>query len=175
MPCSSEEVAPNRSRNAISDADDSPPPTVAVMLRQARWRKGLFNAFRSRGRTADGRSWASLMLHQLGEASAHSSAGVFAGAAVVVWVAVGGFVGFPAWWENLLYIVSSTVTLVMLFAIQHTQARQQSATQRKLDELLRALPRADARFIAVEGAPDDELEALAQRGRGDRQEALGNE
>jgi low affinity Fe/Cu permease len=115
------------------------------------------------------------VLHRLGEASAHSSAGLVAAAAVLVWVGVGAVVGFAAWWENLLYVVSSTITLVMLFAIQHTQARQQSATQRKLDEILRALPRADGRFIAVEEAPDQELEQLAHKGRGDRAQALSDD
>jgi low affinity Fe/Cu permease len=33
----------------------------------------------------------------------------------------------------------SAVTLVMVFAIQHPQGREQAATQRKLDELIRAL------------------------------------
>jgi hypothetical protein len=31
----------------------------------------------------------------------------------------------------------------MVFVIQHTQARHQAATQRKLDEIVRALPEAD--------------------------------
>jgi low affinity Fe/Cu permease len=115
------------------------------------------------------------MLHRLGEASAHSSAGLIAATAVLAWAGVGAVVGFVPWWENLLYIVSSTVTLVMLFAIQHTQARQQSATQRKLDEILRALPRAEGRFIALEEAPDDELQELASRGRGDREHAIGGD
>lgn len=68
-------------------------------------------------------------------------------------------------------LVSSSVTLVMVFAIQHTQTRQQSATQRKLDELLRALPAADRRLIAVEEAPDAELEALAELNLADRDQA----
>jgi len=61
----------------------------------------------------------------------------------------------------------------MVFAIQHTQARQQSATQRKLDELLRAQPLADNRIIAVEEAPDAELEALADLNLADREQAEG--
>ena len=138
----------------------------------ARWRRGLFGAFRTRNADEAGRSSSSLLLHRVGQASAHSSAGLIAAAAVLTWAAVGAVVGFATWWENLLYIVSSTITLVMLFAIQHTQARQQSATQRKLDEILRALPRADGRFIALEEAPDQELQNLASRGRGDRAEAL---
>ena len=57
----------------------------------------------------------------------------------------------------------------MVFAIQHTQARQQSATQRKLDELLRALPSADNTLISVEEAPDHELEARATLNLSDRE------
>ena len=44
------------------------------------------------------------------------------------------------------------VTVVMVFVIQHTQARHQAATQRKLDEILRVLPEADNSLLAV-GAP----------------------
>ena len=62
----------------------------------------------------------------------------------------------------MLYTVTSSITLVMVFVIQHTQARQQAATQRKLDEVVRAVPTANNRLIAVEeAASDGELEKLA--------------
>jgi len=47
----------------------------------------------------------------------------------------------------------SSITLVMVFAIQHTQGREQAATQRKLDELIRALPGADEALMMLEEAP----------------------
>jgi len=56
----------------------------------------------------------------------------------------------------------------MLFVIQHLQARDRTVMQRKLDEILRSLPNADNRVIAVEEAPDDELEALTDLNRHDR-------
>ncbi len=59
----------------------------------------------------------------------------------------------------------------MVFAIQHTQSRQQMATQRKLDELLRSLPAADDQLIAAETADDHELHALRELNTGDRQRA----
>ena len=90
---------------------------------------------------------------------------------MIVWLIIGATVGFAGWWVTVLDIASACVTLVMVFAIQHTQSRQQSATQRKLDELLRALPTADNRLIAVEEAPDAELEALADLNLADRQAA----
>ena len=44
-------------------------------------------------------------------------------------------------------LVVSSLTLVMVFAIQHTQGREQAATQRKLDELIRAMPGANESLI----------------------------
>ncbi|MET0578207.1 MAG: low affinity iron permease family protein, partial [Ilumatobacteraceae bacterium] len=64
------------------------------------------------------------------------------------------------WWEISLYSSTSAVTVVMLFAVQHTQHREQVVTQRKLDELLRAQPGADDLLIAAESAGDAELEDL---------------
>jgi len=117
------------------------------------------------------RRWSSRLLHRLGEATSHSTAGLIAGLAVLAWLLVGAAAGFAPWWETVLYTVSSSTTLVMVFAIQHTQARQQSATQRKLDELLRAMPTANDQLIAVEEAPDAELEALAALNLADRAQA----
>lgn len=63
----------------------------------------------------------------------------------------------------------------MVFAIQHTQARQQAVTQRKLDDLLRAQPTADDRIIALDGASDDELEALTDLSQENRKRALATD
>jgi low affinity Fe/Cu permease len=132
-----------------------------------RWRRGQVLASAAR----EGRPLASRMLHQVGEGSAHAAAGISAAAAVIAWTVVGFVVGFNSWWQTALYSVSSSITLVMVFAIQHTQSRQQSATQRKLDELLRAQANADNSLIAVEEAPDEELEALANLNLSDRRRA----
>jgi len=140
------------------------------------WRRGLIGAadgatLSPHGDAWEARHWSSRALHRLGEVSAHAGAGLVAALAVVVWLTVGVVAGFPGWWEKVLYATSSSVTLVMVFAIQHTQTRQQSATQRKLDELLRSQPRADDSLIAVEEAPDDELEARATMNLADREHA----
>jgi len=140
----------------------------------AQWRRGLVDGSRRwRSGLVPRRRWSSRLLHHLGELTSHSWAGLVVASAVVGWLGVGTVVGFPGWWVAALEITSSAVTLVMVFAIQHTQARQESATQRKLDELLRALPTADNRLIAVEEGPDAELEALIDRDLTDRDQALG--
>jgi len=135
-----------------------------------RWLRVPVPTPRSKREAAD-RQPGSWWLHRLGKATAHAGAGLLAAGAVFGWTVVGAVTEYPAWWQTVLYSVSASITVVMVFAIQHTQARQQSATQRKLDELLRALPAADNRLIATEGAPDDELKALAELNDRDRDHA----
>lgn len=141
------------------------------------WRLGLVRgeaATSALGAARAERTWTSRALHRLGEWTAHAWAGLGVALSVVVWLGVGLVVGFPAWWQAALYSVSSAVTLVMVFALQHTQTRQQSATQRKLDELLRAQPLAHEELIAVEEAPDEELAALADKNIEERNRAVAS-
>jgi low affinity Fe/Cu permease len=74
-------------------------------------------------------------------------------AAVVSLLVAIAILGLPSKWVAAFEISISSVTLVMVFAIQHTQGREQAATQRKLDELIRALPGADEAFMMLEEAP----------------------
>jgi low affinity Fe/Cu permease len=47
----------------------------------------------------------------------------------------------------------------MVFVIQHTQAREQAATQRKLDEILKTLPGSDNSLLMLEHSSHEELRA----------------
>lgn len=89
----------------------------------------------------------------------------------VVWVLYSAAVGFPARLETVFQTIAAAVTLAMVFVIQHTQARAQEATQRKLDEILRASPNADNSLITLEEAPDNELKAATDAHRDVRREA----
>jgi low affinity Fe/Cu permease len=73
-----------------------------------------------------------------------------------VWIAVSVAAGFPAGWEIIVQTVVAALTLVMVFVIQHTQARHQRATQRKLDEILLAMPGADNSLLTLEHASDEQ-------------------
>lgn len=120
------------------------------------------------------RALSSRLLHRLGQLSSHAGAGLVVAGVVVGWLITGALIGFPGWWENVLYVTSSLITLIMVFAVQHTQARQAAATQRKLDELLRAIPSANNRLIALEEVPEPELQALNHRDIAEREEAAFN-
>ena len=102
------------------------------------------------------------LLHRLGAWSSKAAAGVTVACLLAGWGIVGIIAGFPSWWQVALYSTTSAVTVVMVFAIQHTQHREQLVTQRKLDELVRAQPGADDRLIAAEAATDAELDNLIE-------------
>ena len=133
-----------------------------------RWRRGLFRGSTPHHADWSSRHWASRLLHRVGEIVGNAAAGVVAAVLVVAWGAVGVAAGFPGWWATGLYSSTASVTFVMVFVIQHTQARQVTALQRKLDELVRATNGADTNLIAVEEAPDEELQALADLNLSDR-------
>ena len=61
-----------------------------------------------------------------------AAAGVVAGIVIAFGVAL-VIAGFPTTWETAFAALCAAVTSVMVFAIQHTQSREQAATQLKLD------------------------------------------
>lgn len=75
------------------------------------------------------------------------------------WVLASIAMGFPGLGERVFQTLVAALTLAMVFVIQHTQAREQAATQRKLDEIVQALPGADNSLLMLEHASLDELRA----------------
>jgi low affinity Fe/Cu permease len=113
----------------------------------------------------EGRHPASRVLHALDRWAAKPALALIVVAAVVVWVLFSVVFGFPVRLETIFQTLAAATTLAMVFVIQHTQARAQAATQRKLDEILRALPDADNTLITLEEAPDNELRAATDTHR----------
>lgn len=75
--------------------------------------------------------------------------------AFVLWLAWGSLAG---WTETIHLWPTSLLTwftwgLVVL--IQHSQTRQETAMQRKMDEMIYALDKADNRLIGLEKLPPD--------------------
>jgi low affinity Fe/Cu permease len=112
--------------------------------------------------TSPTRKFVSRLLHKVGDVSSRASTAGIVAAGVVVFVVVLAVDGFPSGWEVSFEFAAAAITLVMVFVIQHTQTRQQVATQLKLDELIRSTPRADDLLIHIESADDEELIALHQ-------------
>ena len=99
----------------------------------------------------------SRVLHWIGDLTARSGVAAVAALVVVVFAVVLAIEGFPGRWEAGFSTAGTAITLLLLFVIQHTQNRQQVATQLKLDELIRTSPGADDLLVKIEKAKDEEL------------------
>jgi low affinity Fe/Cu permease len=87
-----------------------------------------------------------------------ASLSVLSGAVLAICIATGSNTAVTD-----LAAVIQVVTLVMVFVVQHTQARDQRITHRKLDELLQASPSADNSMVMLESGNDDDLERASRR------------
>ena len=115
----------------------------------------------------------SRVLHALDRWLSHPAFALAIVTADAIWVLYSVFGGFPGRVELIFQTVVAALTLAMVFVIQHTQARQQAVTQRKLDEILRSMPAADNAVIGLEAGSDRELAAVTDSHRDLRDEATG--
>jgi len=92
--------------------------------------------------------------------------------ALIALVAVGAALGFPAGWVAGFEVGTSAITLMMVFVIQHTQGREQAATQHKLDEILQAIPGAADNLMMLEQAPREVMLEVEERHREARSDSV---
>jgi low affinity Fe/Cu permease len=102
-------------------------------------------------------SRSSRWLHHVDHYSSLPATSFLLAALLVGAIVTGAILQFSSGWLTGFEVVTATVTLLMVFVIQHTQGREQSATQRKLDELLRALPEAESGLMMLEEASDERI------------------
>lgn len=76
---------------------------------------------------------------------------------VLIWAVTGPIFRFNETWQLVINTGTTIITFLMVFLIQNTQNRDGAAMQAKLDELIYATRRADARFIGIEHLTEEEL------------------
>jgi low affinity Fe/Cu permease len=79
---------------------------------------------------------------------------------LVIWAALGPFVGFSDSWQLVVNTSTTVVTFLMVFLIQSTQNRESVSMQLKLDELLRTAKAARSSLVDLEDLSDEEIERL---------------
>lgn len=117
---------------------------------------------------------ASRILTGIDQVASYPLLAVIVVAGDVVWVTTSAVLHFPVALEAMFHTLAEGLTIAMIFVIQHTQSRLQAATQRKLDEILKALPGASNTLLSIENAHDDELNKAGASHNALRQEALGD-
>jgi low affinity Fe/Cu permease len=82
---------------------------------------------------------------------------------IAVWGVSGPFFHFSDTWQLVINTGTTIVTFLMVFLIQNTQNRDAKAMHLKLDELIRAIDKADNTMMLAEEDTDEELEGLKQK------------
>jgi len=77
---------------------------------------------------------------------------------VLLWAATGPLFNYSSDWSLAINTITTIITFLMVFVIQNTQNRDAKAMHLKLDELLRATPRARKEFMEAEEEDLDEIE-----------------
>ena len=99
----------------------------------------------------------SRVLHWVSDFTSRAGTAIAVSFSLLVFILILAINGFPGNWLVGFSSVAESITLIMLFVIQHTQSRQQVVLQLKLDELIRTSPQADDLLVHLEGADDEEL------------------
>lgn len=139
-------------------------------MRSSPWRLGSVAEPGASGELP--RSLVSRWLSRVDRLASRPAAALLVLAAALSWVGLSIAAGFPARWEAVFQTLVAALTLAMVFVIQHTQARHQRTTQRKLDEILLAVPGTDNTLATLEHASDEELHSLGHQHLSHRQAAL---
>jgi len=82
---------------------------------------------------------------------------IIAVATIVVWGALGPVFGYSDTWQLVINTGTTIITFLMVFVIQHTQNKDTTAMQLKLDELIRANKNAHNVLMDLEDLREDEL------------------
>lgn len=70
--------------------------------------------------------------------------------AVLVWGISGPFFQFSEVWQLVINTSTTIITFLLVFLIQHSQNRDTKAMHKKLDELIRAIDKADNKLRGIE-------------------------
>ena len=76
---------------------------------------------------------------------------------ILVWAVTGPIFKFSDTWQLVINTGTTIITFLMVFVIQHSQNKDTTALQLKLDELISA-SKASNKLINIENLDDDEIE-----------------
>src|SRR5438128_2131558 len=79
---------------------------------------------------------------------------------LVVWGVTGPIFRFSDSWQLVINTGTTIITFLMVFLIQNTQNRQDTAIQIKLDELIKGVKGARTSLVDIENISDEELDRL---------------
>ena len=94
------------------------------------------------------------------KATGSSAAFIIAILIILLWIATGPLFHFSNTWQLVINTGTTIITFLMVFVIQHSQNKDTTAVQLKLNELIAASSSASNRLIDVEDLSAKELETI---------------
>lgn len=91
----------------------------------------------------------------------HAGAFMTALSLVGLWLLLGPLFQWSDSWQLVINTVTTIITFLMVFLIQHTQNTDSKAMQLKLDELIRVTEARNS-FLCVEDLTEEEMETLRE-------------
>jgi len=79
---------------------------------------------------------------------------------IFVWLITGSLFHYSDTWQLVINTGTTIVTFVMVFIIQHSQNKDTTAIQLKLNELIATNSRSSNRLVNIEDLSENELETL---------------
>jgi low affinity Fe/Cu permease len=81
-------------------------------------------------------------------------------AVIVIWAATGPLFDYSDTWQLVINTSTTVITFIMVFVIQHSQNKETTAIQLKLNELIAANEKASNRLVNIEDLTEEELLVL---------------
>ncbi len=92
-------------------------------------------------------------------------------AVVVVWALFGPVTHYSDGWQLFINTGTTIVTFLMVFVLNNAQSRDTTAMNAKLDDLIRAVEKADNRLIGLETLPPSQAEKLTAELHGSQRDS----
>ncbi|MFN8638600.1 MAG: low affinity iron permease family protein [Dehalococcoidia bacterium] len=109
------------------------------------------------------KQWFGAFSRKVAEWSAHPVGFALAVGLILAWAASGPVFGFSDTWQLVINTSTTVITFLMVFVIQNTQNRDAIAMQLKLDEIIRAVDRAQNSLIDLEDVEEGDLATIRER------------
>jgi low affinity Fe/Cu permease len=104
--------------------------------------------------------WFAVFASKVSKWTGSSAAFCVAAFLILVWAISGPYFGFSPGWQMVINTGTTIGTFLMVFVIQNSQNRDGQALQIKLDELIRAVGKAQNIFIDLEDRSQEELDEI---------------